>query len=172
MPRTSHELRLGYYRTPEVAVGGRLHCAVRGEVIVVGMSNGRIPWPLASKPGNTNRMLVIYGDLKRAVTREAAITVCHHWGVTPQTVSKWRKAMGVGPHTDGSRELRRSHGLRKWLKIKDKVLAKAGDPERCEKIAAAKYGKKRPPHVIEACGRRISAARSASRTGPRCGRRA
>lgn len=30
------------------------------------------------------------------------------------------------------------------------ALAKARDPERCEKIAASRRGKPRPPHVIEA----------------------
>jgi hypothetical protein len=36
---------------------------------------------------------------------------------------------------------------------KQKAWAKAGDPERREKIAAAKRGKPRPPHVIEAMRR-------------------
>ncbi|MBA4016465.1 MAG: hypothetical protein C0483_04695 [Pirellula sp.] len=150
MPRTRHELRYEYYEAPPVEVGQRLKCAVRGEVVVVGLSKGRIPWPIAYKPGNANRMLVVYSGLKRAVEREAAIAVCHWWGVTAQTVSRWRGVMGVSANTAGSAALRRNHGMRNWAKVGPRLLSKAHDPERAAKIAAAKRGKPRPPHVIEA----------------------
>ena len=58
--------------------------------------------------------------------------------------------MNVGPNTDGSRELRREYGKRNWSKVGPRLLSKNHDPERAAKIAAAKKGKPRPPHVIEA----------------------
>jgi tetratricopeptide (TPR) repeat protein len=37
-------------------------------------------------------MLALYGDLARAVRRESNQAIDRHWGVTGQTVIKWRKA--------------------------------------------------------------------------------
>lgn len=159
----SYRLRFGHYETPPVEVGQRVKCAVRGEVVVVGLSNGRIPWPIAYKPGNANRMLVVYSGLTLAVKREASIAVCHWWGVTPQTISRWRKVMSVGPNTVGSAALRRGHGLRNWLKVKSRLLSKAQDPQRADKIAAARHGKPRPAHVMEPA-RQANIGRKPSRT--------
>lgn len=100
--------------------------------------------------------------LAKALRLESATAICHHWQVTPQTVTRWRNQLGIGPNTAGSRELRRDHGKRNFPKVKPKLRSKAHDPERAAKIAATKRGKPRPPEVIEAMreakvGRKLSA---------------
>ncbi|MCE9607043.1 MAG: hypothetical protein K8U03_19330 [Planctomycetia bacterium] len=114
------------------------------------ISNGRIPWPLGRIRGNSNRALIVYGALARAVRREANQAICFWWGVTAQTVSKWRKALGVFEQTKGDRAVRAEHGRRNWTKVGPKLLAKSQHPERRAKISAARTGNPRPKHVIEA----------------------
>jgi hypothetical protein len=53
----------------------------------------------------TGEVHVVYGPLAEAIRRESNQAVCHWWGVTPQTVTKWRKALGVD-HTEGTSRLR------------------------------------------------------------------
>jgi hypothetical protein len=124
-------------------------CDVRGEVEIVGLSGGRIPWLIGKR--DQRRALVLCGALADAVRREAAIAVAYWWEVTGQTVTVWRKALGVGPMTDGTSRLRSLHSLESWAaEARAKAHAKSGDPGRRAKIAAAKRGKPRPVHVIEA----------------------
>jgi hypothetical protein len=130
-------------------VGGRLVCPVRAPVEVVGISEAPIPWPQARNHGRP--FLIVCGGLARAVRTEAAIAVAHWWGVTPLTVWTWRKALGVGATTPGTSRLRRAHALGPaGTAALAKAQAKARDPERRAKIAAARRGKPRPRHVIEA----------------------
>jgi hypothetical protein len=64
---------------------------------------------------------------------------------------KWRKALGIGPLTEGTSWLYREYTKEPWaVEARAKAHAKARDPERCRKIAEAKRGKPRPRHVIEA----------------------
>jgi hypothetical protein len=147
----AERLRLwhGAYRPPRYRVGRRLLCAVRGSVEVVGTSHAPIPWPQACNHGRP--FLIVCGGLARAVRTEAAIAVAHWWGVTPLTVWTWRKALGVGATTPGTSRLRRAHALGPaGTAALAKAQAKAQDPERRAKIAAARRGKPRPRHVIEA----------------------
>ena len=149
-PDHRHQLRYGAYATPKFRYDSTVADGCRGDVVIVALSNGRIPWPLGRARGNSNRALVLYGALARAVRREANQAVCFWWGVTAQTVSKWRKALGVVEQTEGDRAVRAEHGRRNWAKVKPKFHAKAQDPERRKKIAAARTGKPRPVHVVEA----------------------
>ena len=70
---------LGKYRTPRVRIGRFVRCLIRGEVEVVGFTDGAIPWPL----GKTARRpaMIVYGDLARAVRRESEQAVAHWWGI-------------------------------------------------------------------------------------------
>ena len=141
---------LGTYRTPRFRIGQRVRCQVRGEVVITGISAGPIAWPIG-RGGRGRHSLVVFKGLARAVRREANQAVAHWFGVDPQTVSKWRRMLSVPRATPGTSRLHRLtantpaviEGLRK-------ATAKAGDPERCRKIADAKRGKPRPPHVAEA----------------------
>jgi hypothetical protein len=147
-----HKLHFGPYRTPRFKYGANVDCEVRGEVTIVKLSDGRIPWPV----GKTHRAtsLVLYKDLARAVRREAACTVRYWWGVGASTVSKWRRVLGVPPMNEGDRRLKSEHAKGPSGKLaRKKAVAKARDPVRRVKIAAAKRGKPRPQRVHEALRR-------------------
>jgi hypothetical protein len=80
-----------------------LFCEVRGEVVGCGVSAGGITWPIGKR--GRAKSLVVTGGLARAVRRESAAAVGYWWGVTPQTVSKWRKALGVVQYNEGTTRL-------------------------------------------------------------------
>lgn len=145
-----YKLHFGPYRAPRFRYGADTFCEVRGEVQIVGLSSSRIPWPLGRRRGHSSRGLVVYGALAKAVRRESNQAVAHWWGVTGQTVTVWRKALGVGS-TTGTQRLRSRYGhslaARRGLR---RAQAKARDPVRRAKIAAARRGKPRPRHVVEA----------------------
>jgi hypothetical protein len=97
---------------------------------------------------------VVCGGLAKAVRRESNVAVCHWWGITPQTVTKWRKALGVPQFNEGTTRL--------WVEgtpdrlsaeTQERARAKANSPEANAKKAAAKLGKPRPAHVLEALRR-------------------
>jgi hypothetical protein len=140
---------LGQYRTPRVRVGRIVRCEIRGEVEVVGFTDGPIPWPRCRTA--RRHAVVLYGDLAKAVRRESAQAVASWWGVDVQTVWRWRKALDVGAATPGTSRLRSDYTKEPWaIEAQAAMQAKAGDPQRREKVAAAKRGKARPRHVIEA----------------------
>jgi hypothetical protein len=143
-------LRFGPYRTPRFKYGAQVKDARRGTVKIVGLSDAPIPWPIGA--GNRGaKSLVLFGALARAVRRESNQAVARAWGVSGQTVTAWRKALGVGPTTDGTSKLRSAHFHEPWAReAQTKAWAKARDPGRRAKIAAARQGKSRPTHVIEA----------------------
>jgi hypothetical protein len=151
-----HQLLFGPYRTPRFRYSSVVMCELRGEVELVGLREAPIPWPVGRRVGThgSSRGLVLYGALARAVRLESSLAVAYWWGVTPQTVTVWRRALGVGPTTTGTSVLRArvmlgEHGQR----MRNLGRAKARDPERCAKIAAARRGKPRPAYVREAIGR-------------------
>jgi hypothetical protein len=155
-----YRLLFGPYRTPRFRYGKAVFCDVRGEVVICGLSDAPMPWPVGKR--GSARSLVVYGQLARAVRRESAQAVAHWWVVTPQTVWVWRKALGVGPVTEGTRRLKHDYALEPGITAaRTKAHAKARDPVRRARIAAARRGKPRPRHVIEALiaankGRRLS----------------
>jgi hypothetical protein len=139
---------LGKYKTPKVRYGRRARSLVRGEVTVCGLTDALIPWPIGAKHA---KCLVVYGDLARAVRRESNQAVAYWWGITPQTVTIWRKALGVEPSTAGTSRLRRDYAKEPWAREAiARAQGKAQDPDRRAKIAAAKRGKPRPAHVGQA----------------------
>lgn len=95
-------LRFGPYAAPTCELGARLTCTVRGKVQVAGLTRSRIPWPYVGA-----KALILCGDLARAVRMEATAAVAYHWGVSQPTVSKWRRALGVGRFNLGSTAVRR-----------------------------------------------------------------
>jgi hypothetical protein len=143
----------GPYRAPRFRYGGTLRCELRGELVVTGLTDALVPWPLGRRPGRNERArsLVLCGDLAEAVRRESATAVAYHWGVTAQTVTRWKKALGVGHVNEGTHRLRSAYTAEPWAKeALAKAQGKAGDPARRAKIAAARRGRPRPPHVVEA----------------------
>jgi hypothetical protein len=59
---------LGRYATPAFHFGDHVVCALRGEVEIVGLSCGPIPWPVGRvPPRGRQRFLVLYDGLLQAV---------------------------------------------------------------------------------------------------------
>ncbi len=140
---------LGKYRTPGFRVGRRVLCQVRGEMVITGMTDAPIPWPLGLH-GAGRHSLVVYKDLVKAVRRESEQAICYWWGVRPATVRKWRRALGVGFATEGTSRLFREYISETGDAMRALGVLKARDPERRRKIAEARRGKPRPAHVGEA----------------------
>jgi hypothetical protein len=63
----------------------------RGQVEIVGLSGGRIPWPV-SKRGRA-KPFVQCGALAKAVRLESAIAVAYWCGIPAQTVTLWRRKL-------------------------------------------------------------------------------
>jgi hypothetical protein len=75
--------------------------------------------------------------------------------VTPQTVTKWRKALDVPRSNDGTHRLHHDTAIGPDVAAgRDKARARSRDPAadagRREKIAAARRGKPRPAGMMEA----------------------
>lgn len=104
-----HEL-IGRYCTQRFRIGNFVECGMRGPVRIVGLTDAKIPWPIGQAAGKGARGPVVYQGLERALRLESNVAICHWWGVTAQTVRKWRKALGIGPHTKGSLRLRAAYG--------------------------------------------------------------
>jgi hypothetical protein len=128
---------LGTYRMPRFRLGQMVRCAIRGQVVITGITKAPIPWPVAKK-GKGRHTLVLYKDLAKAVRRESAQAVCHWWGICKSTVWQWRKALGVEPTNEGTSRLRRDHFAEPWgEKARRMAWAKAQDLERGRKISDA-----------------------------------
>jgi hypothetical protein len=82
--------------------------------------------------------------------------------LTPQTVSKWRNALGVGRTTEGTSALLRANAPQtvRSAKADANRRAKDRDPGRREKIAAARRGKPRPPEVRAILAKNLAKART------------
>jgi len=111
------------------------------------MSDARIPWPVGKIAWA--RSLVVCGGLARAVRLESNQAVCHWWGVTPQTVSKWRKALGVGRVTSGTRRLKQEIYSEVFTPEQRARNVTKFTAERRRKIGDALRGKPKPPHEQE-----------------------
>jgi hypothetical protein len=142
-------LLFGPYGPPPVKYGDVVICEARGDVVVVGLTDAPIPWPVGKK--GRAKAPILCGDLAKAVSREANQAVAYWWGVTPQTVTKWRKALDVPRANEGTHRLHHDTALGPEVTAaRAKAHAKAADPTRREKIAASKRGRPRPAHVLEA----------------------
>jgi hypothetical protein len=149
-----NKLHFGPYRARRFQYGQNAECFARGEVTIIGLSDARIPWPIGWLPGGKSPVLC--GPLVKAVQREAACAMCHWWGVSPWLVRKWRRALGVPRWNEGDLRLKVAIGKSPGMKpALDAMHAKARDPVRRAKIAAAKRGVPRPPHVVEGMRQRM-----------------
>jgi hypothetical protein len=136
------------YKTPKFRYGAIVFDEVRGDVEIVGLSDAPIPWPIGKK--RNAKSLVVFKDLVRAIRSESNATVCEWWGITPQTVTKWRNALGVERINAGtSRRLRQNMTPAKTAKMHARRQPTYRNPERIEKIRQAKLGQPRPRQVME-----------------------
>lgn len=167
------------YRSPRFRIGATVVDEWRGKVRIVGLSTSIIPWPIGQS--GKWRSLVVYGALARAIRSESVQAVAHAWGVTPQTVTKWRRRLGIAGHKlKGTIKLRQAQWKHEaWAaRARQAAWAKRADEARCNKIAASKRGKRRPRTVVAALrkahrGRTLSAEqrRKMSETHKRRGTR-
>ena len=160
------KLLFGPYRTSRFRLGQVVTDEARDrDVVIVGISDDRIPWPIGQPKGSRARSLIVFDALAEAVRTKANQAVCHWWGITPQTVTKWRKALGVGRMTAGTTALKRDYFNEPWGKrARKKAHAKARDPVRRAKIAAARRGKPRPAHVVEGMRERMLGTKHSDET--------
>jgi NUMOD3 motif len=87
-----------------------------------------------------------------AVRQESEVAVAHWWGVSLDVAWKMRKALAVPEFNEGTRRLK-GEVAREPASIEARAegCRRVGpDPERRARIAAAKRGKPRPAHVVEA----------------------
>jgi hypothetical protein len=140
---------LGRYRTPRFRIGRTVFCEVRGEMVITGMTDAPIPWPIG-KHGAGRHSLIVFKGLAKAVPRESNQAVAYWWGADPQTVSKWRRALSVRRANEETSRLCRDYIAECGDDMRALGVKKACDPERCRKIAETMRGKPRPPHVLEA----------------------
>ena len=61
--KVRYQLHFGPYRTPRFKVGSVVQDEIRGRVPIIGVSDSRIPWPLAMNW--TKRAPIIYGRYTR-----------------------------------------------------------------------------------------------------------
>ncbi|MEX1027683.1 MAG: hypothetical protein WD049_06720, partial [Candidatus Paceibacterota bacterium] len=131
------KLYFGPYSSPRFKYGQTVWCEFRGWTKIIGLSDGKIPWPIgrpkAENPGRDS--LIIFRGLKKAIEKESNQAVAHWWGVSRGTVRRWRRALGVARDTPGTQ------------RTLDVTL---NAESRRTKIAKSRTGKPRPKRVIEA----------------------
>ena len=153
-------LHFGPYHAPPFDYGDAVMDEVRSEVTVVKLSDAKILWPIGKL--RQGRSLIVYGGLAAAIRQESNQAVCHWWGITPQTVTEWRKALNVEPVNAGSRELFVQYGREeRSLDALPNARVAASLPEARRKLAEARRGKPQPNSVIEAL-RRANLGRKAT----------
>lgn len=136
MPDDARFQLLGAYGTPSVRTGSWRKCIVRGEVRVVGYSDGPIPRPIGYRQGTSENTLIVYGDL--AEGDSPGVKPGHRLLV--RRLHPGRQPVAAGPPRE-PRE-RRNPVL---------IRATGCDPDRREKISEARTGKRRPrKHMLPA----------------------
>jgi hypothetical protein len=156
-----YKLLYGPYAPPPCRVGDKLPCEYRGhEVVVRGLSDAPIPWPSTRRRGIHSPILC--GDLVRAVERESAMAVAHHWGVQDKLVWLWRRALGVPAMTLGSRRLRIEYAAETLTpEVRAKARAAMHSAEVRAKLSAVRKGRQVHPNtraaLLEAAKRPKSA---------------
>jgi hypothetical protein len=155
--RDSERLRLlGSYAAPRVRVGDRAVCLYRDcDVVITSVSNAPIPWPrcrFIEHSGGSG--LLVDETLRRAIETESADALEYWFGVTHNTVWKWRRAFGVGSRgTEGSRRLyratadelaRKLRGKALSPKVKRKMRRRAIDRNAARRLRAWAAANRRP----------------------------
>jgi hypothetical protein len=120
---------------------------------LVGMTDARIPWPLARSAANGSRWSSTATLPEQYVTNRCS-AICHWFGVHSVTVWRWRKSLDVPKRNYGTKKLwenRLADGS--YLKGLRVANSRRPDPIGDAKRAIAQRGKPSAPHVMEAAGR-------------------
>ncbi len=151
----------GPYAAPACRVGHKLYCRLRRRrVRVDGLTDTPVTWPFTFR-GSGPRSLILCGDLARAVRDESVAAVAAHWGVAPETVWRWRRALGVSQYTRGTRQLLRDTIPEKVdLARLAEARAASRTPEARAKMSATRKGRRLPAAFL--AGARAAARRPKS----------
>jgi hypothetical protein len=98
MPTIPDKCRLmhGPYQAPDLRVGDRADCLLRGTVVITSWTDARISWPRCRRPvGKSRPSVLLDSELARAVRAEAAAAVMYWWGVSDGVIHRWRKFLDV-----------------------------------------------------------------------------
>lgn len=157
------ELIAGPYLPPACKVGDWIDDEVDGRLEVGGWTVAPISWPRRKKTGRAS--LILCGDLVRAVQTESSEAVAHWWGVGVTKVWMWRRALGVGRVTDGTRKLLQERtGVPPEAAARGRAAASA--PEVVARMTETKRGKPAHPNTKAAL---LEAAQRPVRPGRRTG---
>ncbi|HEY1378576.1 MAG TPA: hypothetical protein VGF55_17380 [Gemmataceae bacterium] len=139
-------LLFGTYCAPRWRYGRVVMDDLRGEVTIVGMTAGRIPWPVGKR--GPAKAPVVAAGLARALRAESAQAVAHWWGLSAQTVCLYRRALGVPRSTAGSRRLWQIN-CREVItpEVQARAVRAANTPEANARKGAAQRGKPLPEHL-------------------------
>jgi hypothetical protein len=119
-------------------------------MVVNGRTDAPIPCPLG-KRGAGCHSLIVYKGLAKALRLDSNQAIAHWWGIDPQTVTKWRRVLGIGAITEGASQLHWEYDKEPWvIEALAKAHRKVDNPERSRKFAEARRGKARRQHVLSA----------------------
>jgi DNA-binding XRE family transcriptional regulator len=122
-------LYYGPYSAPEVRIGSKLVCEIVGPKTVSKFSQGKIRWPMG-KRGRGRPGFIVFGDLAKAIRLESTQAVAHHWGVTNNKVSLWRRGLKVPINNPGTRKRWKSLARERpsnWTPSMDAMLGTEDD---------------------------------------------
>src|SRR5262245_9744285 len=138
-----YRLLFGPYSAPRWRYGRVVMDEVRGEVTVVGLTAGRVPWPVGKR--GRAKAIVVAGGLAKAIRTEAAQAVAYWWGLNVHTVACYRRALGVPPSTAGTCRLRRLNYAEVITpEVHARAIRAANTPEANARKGAAQRGKPLP----------------------------
>jgi len=90
-PQDRYALHHGPYHAPSVMVGDTLYCEVRGLVEVHSWSAAPLSWPCCRVRGQI--VLIVCGDLVRALQGESRYAIRYWWGITSRPIALWCKVL-------------------------------------------------------------------------------
>lgn len=132
----------GPYTAPTVRRGDTLFCEARQcPVVVTGYSTGPLPWPKGQSGPKRKPGIIVCGGLAQAVRAESNQALARLMGVSADTITRWRAALGVGRVTPGTHAIHLSYTRQPWF---GDFIAKGRAPEVIRRIADANRGQKRP----------------------------
>src|SRR5262245_40153949 len=152
MPAPDPRLALvaGPYRPPPCKPGDKLLCALRDRLVVVKKVTGaRVPWPATNSGRGGRYAPIVTEELARAIRTESNQAVAYWFGLSPGTVTRWRRLLGVPRTTPGTARLydEVATPLLLTLAVPWAAAPEAWTAERRARIAAARRGRPAPPHV-------------------------